>query len=125
MLVVVTRLQARDVRATREVVRRTREVVAQLQEQPGFLGGRLLVDRRRAAWTVTGWADRAALVAFREVHAPVAARIDEVATDAATTAWVAEELPSWAEVGRRWTAVPGPRAGLRVGIRPAAALPVT
>ena len=124
MLVVVTRLQAKDVRSTAEVGRRTGEVLEQLRVQPGFLGGRLLIDRRQAAWTVTGWADRASLAAFREVHAPVAGRIDEVASGSATTAWVADALPSWAEVARRWTTVPKPGLGLRASIAPAGLAPV-
>ena len=124
MLVVVTRLQARGSTGVAAVGRLSSEVLAQLRVQPGFLGGRLLIDRRRAAWTVTGWADRTSLDGFRAAHAPVAARLDEVASVSSSTAWTADALPSWAEIGRRWTAVPRPTAGLRLAVPPSD-VPVT
>ena len=119
MLVVVTRLQAKGATGVAAVGRLSMEVLAQLRTQPGFLGGRLLVEPRGAAWTVTGWADRTSLDGFRSAHAPVAAQLDRVASASASTAWTAEALPSWAEVGRRWTAVPRPRAGMRLPVPPA------
>ena len=119
VLVVVTRLQARGGTGMAAVTRLTFEVLAQLRTQPGFLGGRLLVEPRGAAWTVTGWADRTSLDGFRAAHAPVAAQIDDVASASASTAWTADALASWAEVGRRWTAVPRPRTGLRLPVPPA------
>jgi hypothetical protein len=122
VLVVVTRLQSRSLSATAEVGRLSQQVVAQLSAVPGFVGGRLLLDRRGGAWTITGWTDRSALDGFRTAHADVAARLDEVASDSASTAWVADGLPSWAEVGRRWTAVPPPSLGLRATIAPARAV---
>ena len=121
VLVVVTRLQAKGPTALAGVTRLTLEVLGQLRTQPGFLGGRLLVEPRGAAWTVTGWADRTSLDGFRTAHAPVAAQIDSVASASATTAWTADALPSWAEVGRRWTAVPRPGTGMRLPVPPATA----
>lgn len=121
MIVVVTRLEAKGLTGVVLLGRLTLEVLGQLRTQPGCLGGRLLVEPSGAAWTVTGWADRTSLDGFRAVHAPVSARIDDVARTSATTAWTADALPSWAEVGRRWTAVPPPRRGLRLPVPPAAA----
>ena len=113
VLIVVTRLQADGLRSLRKVATLSGEVVADLRTRPGYRGGRLLLDRRKAAWTMTGWVDRAALEDFRTAHGPMAARIDEVATAADTTAWVAELLPPWTEVGSRWPAVLAPARGFR------------
>lgn len=124
VLIVVTRLQARDLRRLGALARLSSEVLGQLRTCPGFLAGRLLLDRRGAAWTMTGWADRPSLDAFRTAHAPVAARVDEVASASASTAWTAASLPSWPEVGRRWTAVPRPAAGLRRTVSVADVVPV-
>lgn len=118
MLIVVTRLQGKGVAATATVGRWSGEVLAQLAARPGFLGGRLLIDRRCAAWTLTAWSDRASLDGFRKEHAPVAARLGEVAVDSASTAWTADDVPSWREVGRRWTSVVPPGAGLRKTVPP-------
>ena len=113
MLVVVTRLQAEGWQGLRGVAALSGQVVEQLRTQPGFLGARLLLDRHRAAWTMTGWSDRRSLEGFREAHAPMTARLSEVATGSASTAWIADTLPRWQEVATRWPAVPPPVRGLR------------
>ena len=114
MLVVVTRLSPRGLSGLRAANVLVAPVLAQLDGLPGFAGGRLLVDRRLVLWTLTTWRDRAALAAFRELHAPVAARIDEVADSSATTAWQStdERLPGWSEVRARWSDGRGPARGL-------------
>ena len=118
MLVVVTRLSPRGVRGLRTALPLSETVVAQLADLPGFCGGRLLVDHRFDLWTLTAWSDRAALGAFRVLHEPVMARIDEVARAAATSAWEAEGVPGWADVRRRWPHGRGPGRGLSRPLRP-------
>ena len=114
MLVVVTRLTPRGLAGLRATLARSQEVVEQLSGLPGFRGGRLLVDRRRDLWTLTTWSDRASLAAFGALHAPVAARIDEVAVASATSGWQqdAAEVPTWSDVRTRWTDGRGPARGL-------------
>ena len=118
MLVVVTRLSPRGLTGLRATLSLSETVVRQLRELPGFCGGRLLVDHRRDLWTVTTWADRASLAAFGALHAPVMARIDEVAVASATSAWQQDELPGWAEVRARWSDGRGPGRGLSRSLKP-------
>ena len=126
MLVVVTRLSPRGVRGLRAALPLSESVVRQLADLPRFLGGRLLVDRRRDLWTLTTWSDRASLAAFSALHAPVAARIDDVAVGAATAGWQQEaaEVPTWAAVRERWTDGRGPARGLSRPLPPSRTLVV-
>ena len=124
MLVVVTHLSPRGLRGLRAALSQSEGVVRQLIELPGFRGGRVLVDRRRDLWTLTTWSDRASLASFRSLHAPVAARIDEVADGSAVLGWQqgTDEVPSWAAVRERWTDGPGPARGLSRPLPPGRAL---
>ena len=114
MLVVVTRLSTRGLSGLRTAMSLSGTVVDQLADLPGFHGGRLLVDRRRDLWTITTWQDRASLAAFGALHAPVAARISDVAVASATSGWqqASDEVPAWSAVRERWTDGPGPARGL-------------
>ena len=120
MLVTATRLQARGLRELREVLSLSRQVQAQLATSPGFLGGRLLVDRRLAAWTLTTWTDAASLRAFGRDHAEVAAQGDRLASALELTTWREPDgpPPAWAAVRARWTSVRPPALGGRLLIRP-------
>ncbi len=124
MLVVVTRLSPRGLSGLRAALALSGTVVAQLAGLPGFRGGRLLVDRRRDLWTLTTWSDRAALGAFRELHAPIVARIDEVAVASSTSGWQSDgdAVPTWPDVRSRWTDGPGPARGLSRPLAPGTAL---
>lgn len=123
MIVVVTRLSPRGLSGLRAALTLSGPVVDQLSSLPGFSGGRLLVDRRRDLWTLTTWQDRAALATFRELHEPVAARLDEVAVASATSAWQQDpgEVPDWPVVRARWTDGRGPTRGLPRTLPPARA----
>ncbi len=124
MLVVATRLSPRGLRGLRAALALSGTVVEQLADLPGFGGGRLLVDTRQDMWTLTTWSDRAGLAAFGALHAPVMARIDELAVGAATTAWQqdAAALPSWADVRQRWGEGRPPGRGLSRTLPPGRAL---
>lgn len=124
MIVVVTRLSPRRFSGLRAGLRISHTVVGQLSALPGFRGGRLLVDRRRDLWTITTWADRAALRAFGVLHAPVMARIDEIAVASATSGWQQDtaEVPGWSAVRARWTDGRGPAHGLSRPLPPGRAL---
>jgi hypothetical protein len=116
MIVVVTRLSPRGARGLQRSLALSGTVVGQLGDLPGFGGGRLLVDRRADLWTLTTWHDRAALAAFREVHAPVMAQAADLARASSTTAWQTQAgLPSWSDVRERWTDGRGPARGPGLG----------
>lgn len=120
MYVTATRLQARGLRELREVLALSRQVERQLATAPGFLGGRLLVDRRLTAWTLSTWADRAALQEFGRSHAAVAAQGERLASAMDLTVWAQRSgpPPSWDEVRTRWSAVRPPAAGLHLTLPP-------
>lgn len=124
MLVVVTRLSPRGLTGLRTALGISGTVVAQLGGLPGFLGGRVLVDHRRDMWTLTAWSDRASLAAFGALHAPVAARIGDVATASTTSGWQQDTtgVPGWADVRRRWTDGRAPGFGLGRPLPPGPAL---
>lgn len=120
MLVVVTHLRPRGLAGLRTGLRLSETVVRQLAGLPGFRGGRLLIDLRRDLWTLTTWSDRASLAAFGVLHAPVMARIDEMAVASGTSGWQqdADEVPGWSAVRERWTDGPGPARGLSRPLAP-------
>jgi len=120
VLVNATRLRARGLREMREVLALSRQVQAQLATSPGFLGGRLLVDRRLCAWTVTTWSDPASLRAFGRAHAEVAAQGERLVADLGMTSWREPDgpPPSWDAVCARWPAVPPPALGLPLVLPP-------
>lgn len=119
-VVVLTRLQPRGVRGLRGVLRQTGQVVQDCQAVDGFLGGRLAVDARGRAWTLTVWASPAALREFGRRHAPVAAGLDAVATASASTAFRQDgaAVPSWADAAAR-TGFGRPRLPLSRPLQPA------
>lgn len=117
--VVVTRLRARGLRGVRGVVRQTGGVVDHCRSVPGFLGGRLAVDPRGLLWTLTVWESPAALRTFAALHAPVAAGIDDVASDSATSAFRqrSRDVPTWTQAAAQ-TSLGRPRLALARGIAP-------
>lgn len=122
-VVVVTRLDARGLQGVRAVLRQTGRVVADCRSLPGFLGGRLAVDPRGRMWTLTAWDSPAALRAFRSLHAPVAAGIDEVARGSSVQAFRHEgsTVPTWKDAAAR-TTMGRPRPALQRAVRGADAV---
>lgn len=119
-VVVLTRLEARGLRGAREVMRATGEVVADLAASPGFLGGRVLADRRLVFWTLTVWESPQSLRGFGPRHAAVAARVDEVARSARSTAWQEDDaaVPRWRDVRDRLDGCPPPALGASRSLPP-------
>ena len=97
--VVLTRLRTRGLPGVRAVLRTTGQVLADCRSVPGFLGGRLAIDRRGDAWTLTAWESAAAVRAFGARHAPIAATIDDVASESVMRAFRHEgrAVPSWTQ----------------------------
>jgi hypothetical protein len=116
--VVATRLHAQGWPGARRALALTSQVARQLSVQPGFLGGRLLADRTFTFWTLSVWADRAALAAFREGHATVAVQAPGVIgtdpTRMVVTGWVQHDdyVPSWTSAAERLPGADRPRRGL-------------
>jgi hypothetical protein len=80
----------------------------QLARSPGYLGGKLLIDRHRTFWTVTAWDDEAGMRAFRSsgAHRQVMPRLLSWCDEASIAHWTQDgpELPDWLEAHRRLTA---------------------
>lgn len=77
----------------------------QLAHSPGFLGGKLLVDRDRTFWTVTAWRDEASMRAYRNsgAHRKVMPKLLKWCDEATVVHWSQESstLPDWREVHQR------------------------
>lgn len=77
----------------------------QLIHSPGFLGGKLLVDRDRTFWTVTAWEDEASMRAYRNsgAHRKVMPKLLKWCDEATVVHWShgSSTLPEWPEVHRR------------------------
>src|SRR5215470_15442944 len=64
-IVAVTRLHVRSIRFLPRLYWDARKIKRALKKAPGFLGGKLLVDRKLAYWTITCWKDLDSMLAFR------------------------------------------------------------
>lgn len=99
MLVTITYLQPRSWRAAWTVFRLSSELARGATSTPGFVAGRLRIDRRLHFWTLTGWHDRGAMSSFTQgpPHAAAMARVEELTRVArfATLAVPDDRLPGW------------------------------
>ena len=64
------------------------------------------MDARRAFWTLTAWENKAAMLAYRNVHAHKAAmpRLQHWRDEASVANWELEDaasMPTWPEAGHR------------------------
>jgi heme-degrading monooxygenase HmoA len=64
-LISVTRLRVRSFIYLPQFFWDTFKSTRQAEHSVGFLGGRLLVNRKNVFWTMTAWKDEAAMNAFR------------------------------------------------------------
>lgn len=82
----------------------------QAWRSPGFLAGRMRVEAGGAFWTLTSWASRSDMLAYRDsgIHARVMPRLAGWAEEAVFCVWTGDggALPDWAEVTRRAEASP-------------------
>jgi Domain of unknown function (DUF3291) len=106
-IIAVTRLHVRSIRFLPRLYWDAGKIKRSLKETPGFLGGKLLVDRKRTYWTITSWKDLESMCAFRSsaVHAAIARMVDKWCDEASVVHWEAEDrrLPNWKEAHRRMT----------------------
>lgn len=104
-IVSVTRLRLRSIRFLPRLYWETRKIRRSLEKAPGFLGGKLLADRKCTFWTMSMWKDADSMRAFRNsgVHAAVVPNLDKWCDEAAVAHWETEDdrLPSWKEAHRR------------------------
>jgi hypothetical protein len=106
-IVSVTRLRLRSIRFLPRLYWETRKIRRSLEKAPGFLGGKLLADRKCTFWTMSMWKDMDSMRAFRNsgVHAAVVPNIDKWCSEASVVHWEMKDgrLPCWKEAHRRMT----------------------
>jgi hypothetical protein len=107
MIVAVTRLRLRSVRFIPRLNWESMKIKRSVVEAPGFLGGKILVDRNHAYWTMTAWTDLDSMRAFRDsgAHAVTSLMLNKWCDEASVVHWETEdaELPSWKEAHQRMT----------------------
>jgi len=105
MFVSVTRLRVRSLFFLPFFLWQTRQSEAQVKKAPGFVGGRLLVDKHRTFWTLSVWESEKNMKAFRGsgAHAKVMPRLANWCDEAAYTHWETsdETIPTWPEAYQR------------------------
>jgi Domain of unknown function (DUF3291) len=101
MLASLTRLRVRSLLYLPAFLWMTFRSQRQVVRARGFLGGKLLIDRKQTYWTLTVWQDERAMKAFRGsgAHAAVMPRLAEWCDEAAYTHWAPENgtIPDWPE----------------------------
>lgn len=101
MFISVTRLRVRRLIYLPLFLWRTRSAQKQVEKAPGFVGGRLLIDRKRAYWTLTVWESEKAMKAYRGsgAHGAVMPRLTHWCDEAAYTHWESQDasVPEWPE----------------------------
>jgi len=98
-LISVTRLRVRSLIYLPAFLWDTFQSVRQAERSPGFLGGRLLVNAGYVFWTMTAWADEAAMNAFRAggAHRRAMPKLLNWCNEAAVVHWTQDspEIPAW------------------------------
>jgi heme-degrading monooxygenase HmoA len=101
MFISVTRLRVRKFFYLPQFLWGTQHAQRQVVRAPGFLGGRLLVDKRRAYWTLTVWESEKAMKAYRGsgAHGAVMPRLMQWCDEAAYAHWESADasVPEWPE----------------------------
>ena len=101
MFTSVTRLRVRKLIYLPQFLWRTQFAQRQAVRAPGFLGGRLLVDKRRAYWTLTVWEGEKAMKAYRGsgAHGAAMPRLMHWCDEAAYAHWESADstVPEWPE----------------------------
>jgi hypothetical protein len=99
IFVSVTRLKVRSLWYLPGFMRANETSVRQLLKTPGFEGGKELVDKNLVFWTVTTWADEAAMKVFRNsaAHRKAMQKLPVWCNEASYLHWQQAEtvLPDW------------------------------
>jgi hypothetical protein len=92
MLASVTRLRVRSLRFLPSFFLMTTLSQRQVIRASGFLGGRLLLDRRWTFWTLTGWESERAMKYYRgsDAHAKVMPGLADWCYEGAYAHWIHE-----------------------------------
>jgi heme-degrading monooxygenase HmoA len=98
-IMVVTRLRLQNPGVLDAFFTAAVAVLEQAKKSPGSLGADALAEAHDTWWTVTAWADRAAMEAFvrAEPHRATMARLDDWCDEATFADWeqAGPELPDW------------------------------
>jgi hypothetical protein len=101
----LTRLRIRSVRHLPWFMMHTMRSMGQIRQAPGFRGGAVLADRRRAFWTVSAWDGSASMRAFMTsgAHRAAMPHLLDWCDEAAVAHWEQDSasLPSWTDADRR------------------------
>jgi hypothetical protein len=101
MFVSVTRLRVRRVFYLPQFLWHTQSSKSQAAKAEGFRGGRLLIDKNRVYWTLTGWENEKAMKAYRGsgTHSRVMKKLPGWCNEAAYTHWESPDtaIPGWPE----------------------------
>ena len=98
-VMVVTRLRLKDPSVLDAFFTAAVAVLEQAKKSAGSLGSDALAEAHDTWWTVTAWADRAAMEAFvgAEPHLSTMARLDDWCDEATFVDWeqASPDLPDW------------------------------
>jgi antibiotic biosynthesis monooxygenase len=98
-VVSVTRLKLRLIWFLPQFLWMNNSVNRQIVKAPGFLRGRLLVDKGFTFWTTTAWNDEASMRAFRDSgpHKRAMPRLPNWCSEATSVHWSQDndQLPDW------------------------------
>lgn len=105
VFVSVTRLRVRSVSYLLLFLWRTFQVSRQTRVTPGFIGGRMLREKKNVFWTLTVWQDENAMRTFRSkgAHGRVMPKLMHWCDEAAYAHWTqaTSQTPDWSEAHRR------------------------
>lgn len=103
MFISITRLRLRHWWYLPEFFWRSQQSMTQAKKTPGYRKGLILVDRRRAYWTLTGWDSEAAMKAYRSsgAHKVAMSKLPGWCDESAVAHYEGSDLPSWAEAWER------------------------
>ncbi|MFD1033216.1 DUF3291 domain-containing protein [Sphingomonas hankookensis] len=101
----ITRLRIRAVRFLPAFLIDTLSSARQVKRADGYLGGRMLADRRRTYWTMTLWDDAATMRAYMTTgpHRRAMPKLLRWCDQASIAHWTQDDttLPTWEEADRR------------------------